>query len=105
MPVVRDFVNFLKEYGVLALALGVLVGDQINALEKAFVDDIIMPFVGQVLNLGDWREATISVGNAPLKVGHFLAAVIDFVLVAFTVFMLFKVALRIYMRETRAADR
>lgn len=102
MPLIREFVLFLKKYGVLALAVGVLLGDQVNNLEKALIDDVVMPLLAPVLPSGEWESAVLTVGRSRLKVGHLLEAVLHFLIVALTVFLLLKYALREKMEDDKA---
>ena len=62
MPLIREFLVFLKKFGVLALAVGVLLGEQVNNLEKALIDDVVMPLLDPLLPSGSWESAVIMVG-------------------------------------------
>lgn len=90
----KEFMAFLKQYGVIGLALGVIIGGKVGALVGALVDGIIMPLVGLVIPGGDWRAMGFTVGSAALKVGPFLGAALDFAIVAFLVFWFAKKVLR-----------
>lgn len=94
MSVFREFLGFLKKFGVLSLAVGVLLGQQVNNVEKALVDDVVMPLVERGLPSGHWETAVIEVAGAPMKIGHLLEAVLHFVLVALTVFLVARLASR-----------
>lgn len=94
MSLVREFVQFLKKFGVLSLAVGVLLGQQVNNVEKALVDDVVMPLIERGLPSGHWETAAVEVGGAKLKVGHLLEAVLHFLLVALTIFLVAHVFLR-----------
>ncbi len=82
--------KFLKEYGVIGLAIAVIIGVQAGALVKAIVDGLLMPLVGMVLPGGDWQ--TMMVG--PFAVGIVLAALINFIIVAWLVFIFAKKVLK-----------
>ena len=56
-----EFKAFLKEYGVIGLALGVIIGGKAGELVTAIVDGLLMPVVGMMLPSGDWEK---------LEVGH-----------------------------------
>lgn len=95
---ISDFRAFLTKTNALALAVGVIIGAAIGSVVSALVADIVMPIVGLLLPSGDWRlakkvlsTATDSSGkiteNAILY-GHFAGTVIDFVLIAFVVFLI-----------------
>ncbi len=85
-----EFMKFLKEYGVIGLAIGVIIGSKAGELVKAIVDGLLMPIVGLVLPSGDWQKLVVG----PFQVGVVLASLINFVIVAFLVFLFAKKVLR-----------
>jgi large conductance mechanosensitive channel len=85
-----EFMKFLKEYGVIGLAIGVIIGSKAGELVKSIVDGLLMPVVGLVLPSGDWQQLVVG----PFQVGVVLAALINFVIVAFLVFLFAKKVLR-----------
>lgn len=88
--VMQEFKDFLKEYKVVALAIAFIMGVAATALIKALVDYIIMPIVTPFIPGGAWQEATFTMGAIVIKWGAFLAAVINFVIIAFVVFLMAK---------------
>ncbi len=90
----KEFVDFLKHYGVIGLAIAVIIGGKLNALVDAVVKNLLMPFVGLLIPGGDWRELAITVGETKFGIGPILAASVDFLIVAFVVFMISKKILR-----------
>jgi len=94
MGIVQEFKEFLAEYKVIGLAVAFIMGVATTALVKSLVDNIIMPFVGAVLPQGDWRSATLALGPVTLGWGAFLAELINFVIIAFVVFMIAKMVLK-----------
>jgi large conductance mechanosensitive channel len=89
-----EFMGFLKAYGVIGLAIAVIIGAKVAAMIGALVDGIIMPLVGLLIPGGDWRTMGFNVGSAVIKIGPFLGAAIDFVIVAFLVFWFAKKVLK-----------
>jgi len=99
----RDFKEFLTEKNALALAIGVIIGGATGKLVSAVVGDLLMPVIGVVVPQGDWREwqwvlsqhtdkaGKLSV-NA-IKYGDFVGTVIDFIVIAFVVFLITKMLL------------
>lgn len=87
-----EFKAFLKEYGVIGLALGVIIGGKAGELVTSIVDGLLMPIVGILLKpLGDsWQ--TLKIG--PFQIGIVMGALINFVIVAFFVFYVSKKLLR-----------
>jgi len=85
MSIVKEFRDFIAKGNVIDLAVAVVIGGAFGKVVGAVVDDIVMPLVGALLPAGDWREFTVS----PLhfKVGHLLGALIDFLIIAFVIFL------------------
>lgn len=90
----REFLAFLKQYGVIGLAIAVIIGGKLNALVDAVVKNLLMPFIGLMIPGGDWRELAITVGETKFGVGPILASLVDFLIVAFVVFFISKKILR-----------
>lgn len=85
-----EFMTFLKHYGVIGLAIAVIIGGKANAMVSTLVEGIIMPVIGAALPGGEWREASVTLGNITLTWGPFVGALIDFVIVAWIVFIFAK---------------
>lgn len=98
----KDFMAFLKTYGVIGLAIAVVIGGKLNTLVTAFVEGIFMPILAPLLGAAgaDWRKATINIGgtaDAPLialGIGQVLGALIDFLIVAYVVYWISKKLLK-----------
>ena len=86
----KEFMAFLKQYGVIGLALGVILGGKVGAVVTTLVEGIIMPVAGLIIPGGQWRELSFGI----LKVGPFLGALLDFLIVAWLVFWFAKKVLR-----------
>ncbi len=84
-----EFMTFMREYGVIGLAIGVIIGSKAGELVKSVVDGLLMPVVGMFLPSGDWQKLVVG----PFQVGIVLAALINFVIVAFLVFLFAKMVL------------
>ena len=90
----REFLEFLKEYGVVGLAIAVVIGGKLNALVGSLVDNLIMPFVGIVVPSGDWRALGVTIAGSKFGIGAFLGSLLDFMIVAGMVFMFAKTMLK-----------
>lgn len=85
------FVDFLRERGVVGLAIAVVLGAAVTKLVTALVADFINPVVGFLLGTaGDLASYSIKFGGVELLWGHFLATLIDFVIVAAVIYFLVK---------------
>lgn len=90
----KEFITFLKEYGVVGLAIAVIIGGKLNDLVTAIVNGILMPIVTFFVPGGAWRTATLDVGSVHFLIGPVAGALIDFGIVALIVFYLSKFVLR-----------
>lgn len=86
----NGFIAFLKEYGIIGLAIAVIIGTAVGKLVTALVADVIMPVVTFFVPGGAWREAVLNLGPIVIKVGDFVGALLDFVIVALVVYVIAK---------------
>jgi large conductance mechanosensitive channel len=91
---VKEFVGFLKNYGVIGLAIAVIIGGKLNEFVSSVVNDLLMPLVFQpalkAANVDDIRKLSYN----GILYGKVLGSAIDFLVVAFLVFLMAKVVLR-----------
>ena len=97
----KEFSEFLKQYGVIGLAIAVIIGGKLNALISATVDGILMPIITFFLPGGSWRTATLDLGSVHFLLGPFFGAAIDFFIVALIDFYFAKTVLK----EEKVAKR
>jgi|SRR5690242_2820708 len=90
----REFIAFLKHYGVIGLAIAVIIGGKANALVTALVDGVFMPVVTFFIPGGAWRTATLDVGSIHFLLGPVFGAGVDFLVVGWIVFWFSKKVLR-----------
>lgn len=88
----KEFKEFALKGNVLDLAVGVVIGGAFGLIVKSLVNDIIMPLVGIISGGVDVSKLSIMVGNANLAYGAFLQSIINFLIIAFSIFMFLKVA-------------
>ncbi len=72
------------------LAVGVIIGAAFTAIVKSLVDNIINPLIGIFLGQIDFSSLVFKVGNATFKYGSFINSIINFLIIAFVVFLLVK---------------
>jgi len=91
----NEFKDFLKSYKVLGLAVAFVLGVYLGALVKALVQDFIMPLIGLAIpGLSNLSTYVAVLMKQQFGVGDFLVALITFIIVAFVVFLIVKVAKR-----------
>ncbi len=91
---IGEFVDFLKKYSVIGLAIAVIIGGKVNEFVSATVSDLLMPVVGAFLPGGDWKSWMLEVGSVRLGLGHWIGTAVDFVIVALLIFAIAKLVLR-----------
>ena len=85
MTMWSEFKSFAFKGNVLDLAVAVIIGKAFGDIVSAVVADVLMPLVGAVLPGGDWRAYAAT--SLQLKIGHVLGAVVDFLCIAFLLFL------------------
>jgi large conductance mechanosensitive channel len=91
---IKEFIEFLKQYGVIGLAIAVIIGGKLNEFISSLVNDLLMPLLLkpalQAAQVDDIRK--LSYGG--ILYGKVIGSAIDFVIVAIMVFMIAKFVLR-----------
>jgi large conductance mechanosensitive channel len=109
----KEFREFALRGNVLELAIGIIIGGAFGQIVTSFVNDILMPPVGLLLGNVDFSNLFISLsgrrydslaaaqeaGAATINYGLFISTVIDFVIVAFAIFLLVRQVNRLQTRE------
>lgn len=89
-----EFVEFLKEYKVMSLAIAFVMGAASTTLVNSFVKDIFMPLISPLLSGDEWRDAVLHLGPITLAYGSVLAELVNFVILAAIVFVVVKKVMR-----------
>lgn len=89
--------NFLKEFkefairgNVVDLTVGIVIGGAFGKIVTSFVQDVLMPPIGILLGGVDFSKLSLMVGDASFNYGAFIQAVVDFLIIAFAIFLLIK---------------
>ena len=90
MIVLKEFKEFLMRGNVVDLAVAVIIGAAFKAIVDSLVKDIFEPVIAMVFKADSIAGVSIQIGSATLGVGAFAAAVINFVIVGFVLFMVVK---------------
>ena len=86
----KEFKEFALKGNAIELAIGVVVGTAFQAIVKSLVDDVIMPLISLLFGNIDFSDWVLKIGNNTIKYGSFISAIVNFVLVAFTLFLVVK---------------
>jgi len=97
----EEFKKFLLSTNALALAVGVIIGGAVGKVVSSLVGDILMPLIGLLIPGGAWRDLKFVLSTKPdgtpanaMTYGAFLGSVVDFVIIAFVVFLITKSLLK-----------
>ena len=99
MSIYQEFKTFVSKGNVVDLAVAVVLGGAFGKIVTAIVAGLVMPLVGYVMPQGDWQKFVVG----PFQVGQMLAAVIDFLLIAVVVFVVFVKGLSRVIKKPEAA--
>lgn len=83
----KEFKEFALKGNSIELAVGVIIGGAFQSIIKSFVNDIIMPLISLLIGKVDFSELVWKVGNTTIPYGSFLSAIVNFLLVAFSLFL------------------
>ncbi len=86
----KEFKEFISRGNVVDLAVGVIVGGAFGKIVTSLVNDILMPFIGMLLGGIDFSNLSLTIKDAKISYGMFIQNVIDFLIVAFCVFLFVK---------------
>ncbi len=120
MSIVSEFKAFINRGNVLDLAVGVIIGAAFGKIVTAFTDDFIAPILGLVTGGVDFANMYVPLGSVPdgtpatlaamkaanvpvFAYGHFITEVINFLIVAWVIFMIVRIANKVLKRHDDAA--
>ena len=84
----KEFKDFAMRGNVMDLAVAVIIGGAFGKIIASLVNDILMPLIGLVLGGVNFADLSFTVKDAVIMYGSFIQAIVDFILVAFVIFML-----------------
>lgn len=97
MSMMKEFKEFAVKGNVMDMAVGIIIGAAFGKIVASFVNDVLMPPLGMLLGNVDFTDFAITlkeaVGDTPavlLKYGAFIQTVVDFVIIAFAIFIMIK---------------
>ncbi len=89
MGFIKEFKEFALKGNVMDLAVGVIIGGAFQAIVSSLVDDIISPVIGCIGGT-DFSNYAINIGEASIRYGAFITAIINFLIMAVVIFFLIK---------------
>jgi large conductance mechanosensitive channel len=102
MSMVKEFREFAVKGNVVDLAVGVIIGTAFGKIVASVVGDVVMPLVGTLIGGVDFSGLSVQVGDAKIQYGKFLQTCLDFIIIAWAIFMAVKVINRLKRDEPAA---
>lgn len=83
----RGFIDFIREQGVVGLAVGFILGGAVSKLVSAIVTDLVNPLISMALgSVGGLKTASVNLGSATILYGDLISVLIDFIVIALVVY-------------------
>ena len=103
--------NFIKEFkafairgNVIDLAVAVVIGTAFGNITTSLVNNVIMPLFGVVLGGVDFKDKSVTFGDSVVAYGIFIQSILEFVIIAFAVFILIKIIRTLKERMARGEE-
>ena len=90
MGMVSEFKEFAMKGSLVDMAVGIIIGAAVGKMVGALVENVIMPIVGIFMGGVNFEDLSFSVGEAAIGYGAFIQSLIDFLIIAFVIFMILK---------------
>ena len=90
MGFIKEFKEFAMKGNVMDMAVGVIIGGAFGKIVSSLVDDVLMPIIGMITGGVDFTNLIAKVGDAEVKYGTFIQNIIDFLIIAFCIFLMIK---------------
>jgi len=100
----NDFKAFAIKGNIVDLAVAVIIGGAFGKIVTSLVNDLIMPVIGAIFSVPDFSALTVTINEAPIMIGLFIQAVIDFLIVAMAVFIMIRFLARFKKKEEVRAE-
>jgi large conductance mechanosensitive channel len=97
-----EFKKFAMKGNVIDLAVGVVIGGAFGKIVSSLVEDLIMPLIGLLLGGVDFSSLSYTFGDTVIKYGQFIQTVVDFFIIAFSIFMVIRFLNRFKKKEEEA---
>jgi large conductance mechanosensitive channel len=95
----KEFREFAIKGNVVDLAVGVIIGTAFGKIVSSLVADIIMPLIGIIIGGIHYEDLVLEFGDAQITYGKFIENLIDFIVIAFVIFMMVKLINRFRRQE------
>jgi len=90
MSMIKEFKEFAMKGSLIDMAVGIIIGAAVGKMVSTLVENILMPIIGIFMGGVNFSDLSITVGDAAIGYGAFIQAMIDFLIIAFVIFMILK---------------
>ena len=99
MGFIKEFKEFATRGNVMDMAVGVIIGGAFGKIVSSLVDDVIMPFVGTFVGK-NFADLSTTINGAEVKYGTFIQNIVDFLIIAFCIFIMVKAVNKLTKKKT-----
>lgn len=99
MKFFEEFKTFIQRGNVIDLAVGVVIGSAFGKIVTSLVNDILMPIIGLLIGGQDFKGLSIKIKDTTIAYGSFIQNVVDFLIVAFFIFIFIKLINNLFKKE------
>lgn len=99
---IAEFRKFIARGNVMDLAVGVIIGGAFKGIVDSLTNDILMPFVGIFIGESTFAALSFQIGGATIALGSFIQAVVNFLIMAFVIFLMVKGINRFHRKKEEA---
>lgn len=100
----QDFKKFALKGNVMDLAVAVVIGAAFGKIVSSLVADIITPLIGVLMGGIDFTGIIIPVGDAEVMIGNFIQSIVDFLIVAFSIFMVIRILMKFQRKKEAVVE-
>lgn len=102
--VVSEFKKFIMKGNVVDLAVGVIIGGAFGDIVNSLVNDILMPIIGVIIGGIDFSNLSVNIGDAQIMYGSFIQEIVNFLIIALSIFAFVKVINRIVKHKEEKVE-
>lgn len=98
----KEFKKFISRGNVLDMAIGLIMGSAFTAIITSLVNDILMPLIGLIIGGIDFSSLAVTIGSASVAYGAFIQAIVNFLLISLSLFLMLKFINRLHAKKEEA---
>lgn len=101
----KEFKEFAMKGNVMDMAIGVIIGGAFQKIVSSLVDDMIMPFITSMTGKVTFDDLAVTIGNSSIKYGSFITSIVDFLIIAFSIFIAIRTFTKLSERTKKLAKK